>query len=485
MDLQDRINELEKENKKLIRLNKKYKKSEDMLYGLIKSTNIIGIEETEDFIKFVDKYKNFHNEDNETKIKYEINKALNKQKSDIFESLNINSFEEIKQILNKKDEDIKLYIEFKDKYELTSKELEMLKHEANNINQNGIDDIIINIEKEYKEDIRLLEIEKENIINDKQQKIDDLIKEYNNKIDKMEKDYKKNITKKESIEKEIDYINLSEKYCKINGYKDVNDSIQEDITKELYNNIKIYSDIYTKIEDKNNIDYIINWLIENRYVNSNKVTNKSRIINKYSRSNELINIFKEDLKYVYFSFRDMIRIPKKIWNDWINLLKEKINYYKKNYYSNKYIESKNKVNNIIPNISKTQMGEDKNKINLEIKNSKIINKEDTNLDVKAYVSEMINKYLEPGIIYDIIKYNKKEICNFKNKLDKRCCSELHIEGSDKCKYHDQFCNLCGNNKNSACNCKIKCKENNCEKYILIKYNFCLKHKKKNKTKLNL
>jgi len=82
---------------------------------------------------------------------------------------------------------------------------------------------------------------------------------------------------------------------------------------------------YKKIDEKYNIDDIIDWIIKNRNIKYSDDKNK----NRYIRSLKLIEEFGNNLKYVYFGFSDMTRIPKYIWDDWLKILKDKINYYEK------------------------------------------------------------------------------------------------------------------------------------------------------------
>src|ERR1700730_15068768 len=95
---------------------------------------------------------------------------------------------------------------------------------------------------------------------------------------------------------------------------------------------------YKKIDEKYNIDDIIDWIIKNRNIKYSDDKNK----NRYIRSLKLIEEFGNNLKYVYFGFSDMTRIPKYIWDDWLKILKDKINYYSTNNS-----EFKNKEDNKI------------------------------------------------------------------------------------------------------------------------------------------
>lgn len=226
----------------------------------------------------------------------------------------------------------------------------------NMVNNNIHEDVIYNIIKNNKKEVNnksvtegnvvnsKIEIENikqdtqnEKIVNDIVLKIDseDNIKEINTTQACIVSENKNNddndISKIDLKNKTTKNCGIEDKYCKIYGYEDVNnEKVKIDITKELYNSIKMYSNIYIQIKDKHKND-IMDWLIKNRHIkyNKNNDKNRYRVLNKYKRSYEIYKKFNKNLKYVYFSFGKMTYIPKNKWENWIDILSNKIKHYSK------------------------------------------------------------------------------------------------------------------------------------------------------------
>lgn len=181
----------------------------------------------------------------------------------------------------------------------------------------------------------------EEMKNSHKKEIDELKSEYERKLKEKEKplptpsnsnENRNDTTKKCGINKFC----ISD-YCKIKTYNDVDEDVKKDIMKELLNSIKMYSDIYIKIKEMSDTKKIIDWLIRNRHIKYYEKNDKNRyrVINKYKRSYELFQTFKDDLQYIYFSFSKMTTISVKYWDDWVNILKVKINEEKLKYQTPK------------------------------------------------------------------------------------------------------------------------------------------------------
>lgn len=260
----------------------------------------------------------------------------------------------------------------------------------------------------------------------------------------------KNTTTKNGADKE---------FCKISGYDEVDNDVKKDITKELLNSIKMYSNIYEKIDNKYDINDIVDWLIKNRHIkyHEQKYRNRYRVINKYKRSFELYTKFQENLQYVYFSFSKMTRISDKLWDEWLNKLSDKIKYYatkngadeKINETDNSNDEVSSEHNEINQQSYSTTNNEDTSKDNInnnvkidESRKYKVINRPIRTINTNKYFNEI-----------DFTKYKIGDKIIYKNKMGND--NDILIQNWCKmciktpCKYSHDYCKDCNKAKNGG------------------------------------
>jgi exonuclease SbcC len=323
---------------------------------------------------------------------------------------------------------------------------------------------IENLEKNYNDNLKKVEIMKQN-------EIDTLIIDINNIKTTLWKENNeiecKDILKDNEIYlkdlEEIENINNKlEKYNKINkeelttNKNKVNELKYElDVNKNLLNNIKIQKELYncpickTHLRIKNNELYVIELndkIDDNIIKNENEIENKIIILNnniqkleyvildietKLSHKNILINDLnllknkynelsdikdvKEDIEYIKNYYTEQIQLSKKLTKLEYNL--------KNNIYSNTYENFKNNLN-----IDKEYIKKIKYELN------EFYDYLDENIDTIYNIddNELRNKINE----YDVKIYKIKDINN-----------ELEIYRNEENKYNNQLINLYNNHIN--------------------------------------
>lgn len=208
-------------------------------------------------------------------------------------------------------------------------------HNCNNINLKKTDkyrEIILLLYKNIKYTPLYLELKKEN---------ESLQLNYNNiqKNDVLEKQKNDNSLnfynineKVKNMDKEIPFPNFP--IININKDEDLhNIDWKIHVSTEIYNIIKNNYNLYEKIyQDKNvnqkTLNEAIIYIINKRDIKNTR-QNRHNIRNTLLRSFYLYNTYKDNLKYISFSFSKMTKISNKNWIVFLEYLNDKLNNIKK------------------------------------------------------------------------------------------------------------------------------------------------------------
>lgn len=373
------INKIKKEKndlEKKIEFYKNKKNEELYNYEELKCTNenyfntIKKLEKDNEVFNEILKYGDFKNI-NELKM------FIKKYKNHNCETLSIKDSDEYKELKNKyynMQEKFSRMISIKEHEDKLNEEKEKLNNEyhrrINNLTETLQNESILehpdyiklneelteiknkNDSKMYEEEIKKIKDEKEKIIINNNDKINELEETINNLLDKQVKyeeqivnlknefknrknsNTKKNDTNNDTnnnIEENLDIEDLKLKYPII-VYSKTDNEIINYAVGEFCNKIKYTYELKNKLnrereKRKDMLDEVVNYIHKNerKLENKGKKQTKYKIKNKINRCHYLYHTYGNKLKSVKFKLKPLCDIGKEKWRLWLNILDEIMN----------------------------------------------------------------------------------------------------------------------------------------------------------------
>lgn len=244
--------------------------------------------------------------------------------------------------------------------------------------------------------------------------------------------------------------NLPFKGCpiiSINNINDFNIGWKEHISTEIYKTIKDNKILKDKIDldeniNKETMDEAIEYIIINKNMKNNK-QNRFNIRSTIKRSFYLYNKYKEDLKYLNFSFSKMIKISEKNWSEFLNYINIKLKQVHQILTDIKKVDNINDAGTSIPN-ELLNINNIKEKIN----DDKIVELKDTSVSTPMSELKLIENNTEEHVIVDIKK--KIKIKRDINKIG------IVLNNLEEIKKYPNMCLICNLNPRTTSSFCNKC-----------------------------